>query len=133
MPIVRGRLAPEDGGLVAISNNVFARHIRGRKSRRRNYRRKSLDKAHLLLYRAVMNTALLRLARRHRSGTRYWSVPGFPNQAKLIPSALTMHGWGAAFHWPDRDDKGDLMRGVDLARHRMIAVQAARNLLKGFR
>lgn len=77
-----------------------------------------------------MNAALLRMARRHR-GVRYWRVPGFPNEAKLVPSARSPHGWGVAFHWPARDERGDYMRGLDLARHRTMARQAARNLLGG--
>ncbi len=40
-----------------------------------------------------MNTALLRAARRGKSGTRSWAIPGAPNAAKLLPTGKS--------HWPD--------------------------------
>ena len=78
-----------------------------------------------------MNTALLKLARRHRDGCRIWIVPGAENAAMLIPASRTLPDWGPAFHWPDVDGNGDpLRRGVDLNRHRGIARRAVRQLLE---
>lgn len=79
-----------------------------------------------------MNVSLLRLASRHpRTGVRTWNVPGFGNTAKLIPeSALDRAGWIGAFFWPASDPDGyQIMRGVDLGRHRALARQAARAMI----
>lgn len=79
-----------------------------------------------------MNVTILRLARRARNGTRHWTIPGKDNGAKLVPSRLTPDGWGAAFHWPDKDpyDGSQIIRGVDLNRHRAIARHHAEKLIR---
>ena len=81
-----------------------------------------------------MNTALLRLSRRDpKTGVRRWTVPGFTNAARLVPERHTPDGWGAAFHWPATECYGapcdEMMKGVDLGRHRKIARAAARAIL----
>lgn len=76
-----------------------------------------------------MNVKLLRRARRDSRGIRYWIVPGFGNGVRLVPSALTPHGWGPAVYWPAMDDKGPLVEGVDLDRHRTIAKHEIRALI----
>lgn len=77
-----------------------------------------------------MNCSLLRLARRDRRGVRFWVVPGFSNGVRLTPSAHSGQGWGAALHWPNRDIKGEFIRGVDLDRHRALARREIRALLE---
>lgn len=79
-----------------------------------------------------MKTALLRAARRHSSGTRYWTVPGAPNDAKLVPASRSL--WPApAFHWPYFNAAHGAweIRGVRLDWHRAMAKAAARELLSG--
>ena len=75
-----------------------------------------------------MKARLLRLATRYGGGF-YWRVPGYPNGAKLLPASRTPRDWGAGFWWPARDDRGDMVRGVDLDRHRDLAVAAVLALL----
>jgi hypothetical protein len=76
-----------------------------------------------------MNTRLLCLARRYK-GARRWSVPGYGNGIALIPSRDTGKGWGAKVSWPFHDAKGEAIRGVDLDRHRKLALQEIRALLE---
>lgn len=79
-----------------------------------------------------MNTALLKLARRDSRGTRYWTVPGWHNEAKLVRSAHTGKGWGPAFHWPMMDPyhPGEqIVYSVCLTRHIKLARRYARELL----
>jgi hypothetical protein len=71
-----------------------------------------------------MNTSLLRMARRHRDGTRYWTISGAAQQAKLVPAARS--SWNVAtFYWPESDG----VRGVRLDWHRSIARKAAQRLI----
>lgn len=77
-----------------------------------------------------MNTKLLRRARRDSKGIRYWGVPGHENSIRLMPSTLTPTGWGSAVYWPGADDKGPYMRGVDLERHRPVARNEIRALIR---
>lgn len=76
-----------------------------------------------------MNTALLRLATKHK-GVRRWRIPGFGNEAKLIPATgSSIAGWKGSFWWPDDEPDGqERMHGVDLGRHRAIAKAAAHKL-----
>ena len=76
-----------------------------------------------------MDTSLLRLATRHRSGARSWTVPGYGNAAMLLPARLTLPSWGASFRWPAVDARGEHMRAVDLNRHLPLARLAARELI----
>lgn len=80
-----------------------------------------------------MNTTLLRLARRNADGIRYWSIPGAPNEAALIPGKLSM--WGVpAFRWPELVTKGDetywQVRSVRLDWHRSVAKKHIREILR---
>jgi hypothetical protein len=82
-----------------------------------------------------MNTALLRAATRHADGTRYWTIPGAPNAAKLVPGNRSF--WNvAAFHWPhyeaNRATPDWIMRGVRLDWHRSIAKAEARKLIAAY-
>lgn len=79
-----------------------------------------------------MDATLLRASRKSR-GVRSWTVPGFSNGAKLIPASLSMFKLAGSFHWPARDDKGEMVRGVCLARHRGMAKRYARELLEACR
>ena len=76
-----------------------------------------------------MNTALLRMATKDHDGVRRWSVPGAPNQARLVPADKSF--WKAtAFHWPCPDPKGGwMMRGCRLDWHRGMAKSVARSLI----
>lgn len=76
-----------------------------------------------------MNVSLLKLARRHSNGCRYWTVPGYGNAAKLVPARHTMGSWGSAAHWPARDERGEKLCGVDLNRHRKMARAEIRKLI----
>ena len=78
-----------------------------------------------------MNTRLLKMGRRHSDGCWRWSVPGFGNGIVYIPHS-TGRGpmaWGSTLKWPARDDKGEMIRGVDLGRHRALALREVRALL----
>jgi hypothetical protein len=77
----------------------------------------------------AVNVRLLKLARRDKRGIRSWVVPGFGNAARLTPSRYTPKGWGPSFHWPDRDQRGEHVKGVDLDRHRPLARAAAHDML----
>jgi hypothetical protein len=77
-----------------------------------------------------MNTRLLKLARRHRDGSRHWIVPGYGNGIALTPpSGEGVMAWGWKLRWPGRDAKGEFIRAVDLDRHRKLAKQEIRRLL----
>lgn len=76
-----------------------------------------------------MNTALLRLAQRHRDGTRRWAVPGAPHAVTLTPSHRSF--WNApSLSWPALDSNGFWHRkGVRLDWHRSIAKPEIRKLI----
>lgn len=76
-----------------------------------------------------MNIALLRLARRHRNGSRSWFVPGFPNAATFSPRDPRDRPSGPKFRWPGRDEGGEFVRSADLDRHRGLAKREARALI----
>lgn len=75
-----------------------------------------------------MDTALLKLARRHTNGTRSWTVPGFGNGVKLIPKHSF---WDApALSWPHIEaDGSEVLRTVRLDWHRGIAKAEIRKLI----
>lgn len=77
-----------------------------------------------------MDISILKLARRHRLGTRMWVVPGFTNAAYLSSEKNSFRDWGPSFKWPCLDQDGsEIQRSVDLNRHRSIARNAARDLI----
>lgn len=76
-----------------------------------------------------MNTTLLKLGRRHRTGSWRWHVPGFDNGITYCPSVASLKGWGPSVQWPRRSDKGAVLVSVDLGRHRKLAKAEIRKLL----
>lgn len=79
-----------------------------------------------------MKTELLRCGRRLGLARAEWTVPGFSNAVTYIPGFRPFaKGWGAAVRWPAHDphDGSEILRTVDLNRHRQIARHAIRTLL----
>lgn len=78
-----------------------------------------------------MNTVLLRAARRHSNGTRFWIIPGMGNATKLSPARHSI--WNApSFSWPCTDNRGEMIRSVRLDWHRAIAKAEARKLIAAY-
>lgn len=79
-----------------------------------------------------MNTRLLRMGRRDSRGITRWIVPGFGNGITYNPNATGFgaNQWGPSVRWPARDAKGELLKCVDLGRHRTLARNEIRKLLQ---